>query len=100
METQLKNKLQKIVELINKLMVDPDIEIEFNIPEVEVSSESLDTPEDPYILVKYVVSKYTVPTRKITLGRTYLRNSPEKIADLVTFSIEAFKTEIDSVEMG
>ena len=101
MNADLKEKLDKVVLLINDLMVDPDIDIEYHIPEIAVTSGTDDLPSgDPYILVKYVVSEYTQPTRKIVLGRTYLKNTPEKIADLVTFSIESFKAEIDSVEMG
>jgi len=99
MTTELKDKLDKIVLLTNDLMVDPDIDIEYHIPEIAVTEGTPDT-KDPYILVKYVISEYNVHTRKITLGKTYLSYTPEKVADLVTFSIEQFKTEIDSVEMG
>ena len=100
MEKELKDKLDKVVLLINNIMVDPDIDIEYCIPEIATTTDTCDVSGDPYILVKYVVSKYNVPTRKIRLGKTYLANSPEKIADLVTFSIEQFKSDIDSVEMG
>ncbi|QSZ41268.1 hypothetical protein GJV85_03795 [Sulfurimonas aquatica] len=101
MNTELKTKLDEVVLLINNLAIDPDIDIEYHIPEIAVTEGTKDSASgDPYILVKYVVSEYTQPTRKITLGRTYLKETPQKIADLVTFSIEQFKTEIDSVEMG
>ena len=101
MKAEIKEKLDEVVILVNKLMVDPDIDIEYHIPGIAMTPGTSDTPDgDPYILVKYVVSQYTVPTRKIRLGRTYLLYSPQRIADLVTFSIEQFKTEIDSVEMG
>jgi hypothetical protein len=99
MQKELKDKLDKVVLLINDLMVDPDIDIEYHIPEIAVTDGTKDQ-KDPYIMVKYVVSEYTQPTRKITLGKTYLSYTAEKIADLVTFSIESFKSEIDSVEMG
>jgi hypothetical protein len=97
---QTKAKLEEIVQLLNHVMVDPDIDIEYCIPEVATTSESCDISGDPYINVTYVVSEYTKPTRKIRLTNTYLRNSAKEIANLVTFSIEQFKTEIDSVEMG
>ena len=100
MEKALREKLETIVERINTLMVDPDIDIEYCIPEVATTSENCDISGDPYILVKYVVSEYTRPTRKIRLTPKYLNNTPSEIANLVTFSIEQFKTEIDSVEMG
>ncbi len=100
MEKALKEKLEAIVGLVNNVMVDPDIDIEYCIPEVATTTETCDVSGDPYILVTYVVSEYTRPTRKIRLTDTYLRNTAKAIANLVTFSIEQFKTEIDSVEMG
>ena len=100
MKTELKEQLDEIVLLVNNLMVDPDIDIEYCIPEIATTSDSCDVSGVPYILVKYVVSEYTQPTRKIRLTEKYLNNTPEEIANLVTFSIEQFKTEIDSVEMG
>lgn len=99
-EEELKAKLENIVALVNNASVDPDIDIEYCIPDVATTTESCDVSGDPYIEVTYVVGEYTKPTRKIRLTTTYLQNTPEEIANLVTFSIEQFKTEIDSVEMG
>ena len=89
-EKEIKEKLEKTVALVNNAMVDPDIDIEYCIPGLE----------DPYILVIYVVSEYNKPTRKIRLGSTLLQSTAEKISNQVTSSIEEFKSEIDSVEMG
>jgi hypothetical protein len=99
-EQETKEKLEAIVALVNNVMVDPDIDVEYCIPDVATTSETCDVSGDPYILVTYVVSEYTKPTRKIRLTDTYLKNTAKAIANLVTFSIEQFKTEIDSVEMG
>ncbi|MBT8348412.1 MAG: hypothetical protein HKP62_03060 [Sulfurovum sp.] len=99
-EQETKEKLEAIVALVNNVMVDPDIDIEYCIPDVATTTDSCDVSGDPYILVTYVVSEYTKPTRKIRLTDSYLRNTAKAIANLVTFSIEQFKTEIDSVEMG
>jgi len=99
-EQETKEKLEAIVGLVNNVMVDPDIDVEYCIPDVATTANTCDVSGDPYITVTYVVSEYTKPTRKINLTDTYLRNSAEEIANLVTFSIEQFKTEIDSVEMG
>jgi len=99
-EQETKEKLEAIVALVNNVMVDPEIDIEYCIPDVATTSETCDVSGDPYILVTYVVSEYTKPTRKIRLTDTYLKNTAKAIANLVTFSIEQFKTEIDSVEMG
>lgn len=98
MKQELEKKLKTIVELVSKSMVDPDIDIEFCIPEVETTAGSCGVKADPYILVKYSENKYVA--RKIRLTDNYLRNTAEKIADLVTFAIEQFKEEIDSVQMS
>lgn len=100
MDKELKEKLEKIVALVGNASVDPDIEVEYCIADVEGTTETCDTSNDPYILVRYIVSNYTQPTRKIRLGSTMLLSTVEEIANQVTASIEAFKTEIDSVEMG
>ncbi len=100
MNKELKEQLEGVVALVSKVMADPDIDIEYCIPEVATTAETCDVSGDPYILVNYVVSINNVRTRKIRLGKTYLKKTPEEIANLVTFSIESFKGEIDSVEFG
>ena len=100
MEKVLKEKLEKVVKLVDNVGVDPEVNVEFHIPGVAMSSSDHNMSERPYILVEYVVSEYTKPTRKIHLTKGYLNHEAEAIADLVTFSIEQFKMEIDSVEMG
>ncbi|SFV52550.1 hypothetical protein MNB_SM-4-161 [hydrothermal vent metagenome] len=97
----LHQRLDQVLVLVNKSMVDPDIEIEYCVPDVETTISNCDIHSDPYILVTYVIGDYNKPTRKIRLRDTALRrNTPESIANQVTFSIEEFKGEIDSVQMG
>lgn len=98
MQHELKVKLETIVALVDKVMVDPDIDIEYFIPEVSVPSGSDNVSADPYLLVNYTEDKYV--KRKIRLTDKYLRNTAQEIANMVTFSIEQFKEEIDSVQMG
>ena len=100
MSQSKEKKLEEIIELVNKVQVDPDIEVEYCIPGVETTADSCSIDSEPYILVRYVVSEYTQPTRRIRLRDTYLEQSAEKIANLVTFSIEQFKGDIDSVEIN
>ena len=95
---QRKMKLEAIVRLVDKVVVDPDIDIEYCIPEIATTNEQCDVGKNPYLLVKYSEDKYV--QRKIRLTDNYLDNSADEIANLVTFSIEQFKAEIDSVQMG
>jgi len=89
---ELQARLDTVVELVNKASADPDIEIEY---------QAAQGSDDPHILVTYVVSEYNKPTRKITLKETVLsRNTPEDLANQITFAIEEFKGDIDSVGMG
>lgn len=98
MEQMVKEKLEKVVELVNNMMADPDIDIEFCVPDVKMDAESCNVSGDPYILVQYSEDKYV--TKKIHITEKYIEYSAEEIAKLVTFSIEQFKQEIDSVQMG
>jgi hypothetical protein len=98
MQKALQEKLEKIVALVDNAMVDPDIDLEYCIPEVVTTTDSCEVSGDPYILVKYSEDKYI--TRKIKLTPKYLEQTPEQISNLVTFSIEQFKEELDSVHMG
>lgn len=100
MEQETKAKLSEIVELVNKTMVDPDIDVDYYIPGVEVTLKEGDDSGDPFIRLTYVVSEYTRPTRTIHLGKTMMQSSAQEVANQVTFAIEEFKGEIDSVEMG
>ena len=97
---KIEEKLRKVVALIDNATLDPDIDIDYFIPGIEITLKTYDEFEEPYILVTYVVGEYTKPTRKIHLGKTILQSTAEEITNQVTFSIEEFKSEIDSVEMG
>jgi hypothetical protein len=97
MEAALKEKLETVVELVRNLMVDPDIDVEYVMPDGNTMDGSIEV-DDPYFLVKYSENKYV--TRKIRLTKRYVQGSAEEIANLITFSIEQFKEEIDSVQMG
>lgn len=98
MEQALKEKLEAIVEQLDVLMVDPDIDIEYCVPEVATTASSCDIYGGPYILVKHNENKYI--EKKIILSDNYLKKSAEEVANLVTFSIEQFKLQVDATQMG
>ena len=98
-EQALNGKLEEIVALVNNANADPDIDIEYCIPEVATTSESCDVSGDPYIHLKYVANGTHTMEQNIPLKRD-LDKTPEDLANLVTFKIEQFIEEIDSVENG
>ena len=99
MEKALKEKLEKVVELVNNVMVNPDVEVDYCIPEVATTSDSCDISGDPYIHLNYIANGTHNMEQNIPLKRD-LDKTPEDLANLVTFKIEQFIEEIDSVENG
>ncbi len=93
-------KLEKVIELVHNAMANPDIELEYCIPEVATTSETCDVSGDPYIEMKYAAGGTHVMKQKLPLKQHYLNKTPEDISNLVTFYIEQFIEEIDSVENG
>jgi len=47
------------------VLVDPDIELDYEIPDVSVTGENADVSGDPYIVVKYVVNGTHKQNQKI-----------------------------------
>ncbi len=94
-----KEKLEKVVALVNNAMVNPDIEIEYCKPEV-ATTETSAVSGDPYIHLKYTANGTHIMKQNIRIGSQYLTKTPEDIANLVTFHIEQFIEQIDSVESG
>jgi len=100
MTEELKEKLKKVVELVKNDMASPDIDIDFCIPEVETTSDKCDVSKEPYIEVRYTIEEGDVHSRKIKIRKKYQEMSAEDLANLITFYIEQFIEEIDSVEYG
>ena len=98
MQEVLKEKLATTVALIDNMMVDPDIDVEYCIPEVAMTVGDTDLKADPYILVKYSEDSYI--KRKFSFNDHYVEQSAEEIANFLTFSIEQFKEEVDSLKYG
>ena len=89
MEKALKEKLEKVVELVNNVMVNPDVEVEYC---------KLDG--NPCIHLKYNANGTHLMEQNIPIKHHYIEKTPEDIANLVTFYIEQFIEQIDSVENG
>ncbi|HSR73959.1 MAG TPA: hypothetical protein VLL31_03875 [Sulfurovum sp.] len=101
MQQAMKEKLEKVVELVNNVLVDPDIAIDYYIPEEITRNGVHDTTSgDPYVLLKYIVNGTHETEQKIPIKPNYLEKTPEDLANLVTFYIEQFMEEIHTVEHG
>ena len=95
-----KEKLEKVVELVNHTMANPDIELEYCVPEAATTTEPYGVSRDPYIHLKYISNGTHIMKQNVRIGPQYLTKTPEDIANLVTFHMEQFIEEIDSTEYG
>jgi len=95
-----KEKLQALVGLIDNIVVNPDVNVEYCIPGVLVTTEATGISGDPYIEFTYATDTLDPHTQHMPLTRNYLEKTPEDLANLFTFSLEQFMEEIDSRQYG
>ena len=100
MQKELIEKLEDVVDLIDHAVSNPDIELSYCIPEGAMTTDDSNVSGDPYIHLKYMVNGTNLTEQNIPIKKNYLKKTPADIANLVTFYIEQFVEEIDSVEYG
>ncbi|MCK5678438.1 MAG: hypothetical protein KAH72_08195 [Flavobacteriaceae bacterium] len=100
MQSELIEKLEDVVDLIDHAVSNPDIELSYCIPDVAMTADNANVSGDPYIHLKYMSNGTHTMEQNIPIKKNYLKKTPEDIANLVTFYIEQFVEQIDSVEYG
>lgn len=101
MSVEQTEKLQALVELVDKMSVDPDIDIEYFIPGVLVTAEG-GTGETggPFIQFSYSADGQSPHIQQMPLKQNFLDKTPQDLANLITFSVEQFMGEIDARAYG
>ncbi|MCS6999161.1 MAG: hypothetical protein RMH93_06180 [Aquificaceae bacterium] len=94
----LEEKFNLLAEEVRKNMVNPDVDIELCFPQ-EVD-QGCEVKSYPYLKVKYVIEGHDVYEKEIDIDPMYWEKDVKDIAGLVTFQIQQFMEEIDSVEYG
>jgi hypothetical protein len=97
-----KEKLQNVVEIINKVSVNPDVEVDYFIPGVLVTEGADGAGEigGPYVQFTYSVNGDDPHVQHMPLTHGYLEKDAEDLANLITFSLERFMEEMDSRQYG
>jgi len=97
-----KEKLQAAVGIIDKIAVDPDVNIDYFIPGVLVTADADGSGEagGPYVQFTYLMNGSDAHVQHMPLTHGYLEKTPQDLANLVTFSLERFMEEIDSRQYG
>jgi len=102
MLVEQKEKLQAVVGLVDKIAVDPDVNIDYFIPGVLVTDNADGNGDSggPYVKFAYASDGQAAHIQHMPLTRSYLEKEPQDLANLITFSLERFVEEIDSRQYG
>ncbi len=100
MLVEQKKKLQEVIRLIDKMEVNPDINVEYFIPGVLVTANGGDESGNPYIKFSYAPNSLKAHIQNVPLTRSYLEKTPQDLTNIITFSLERFMEEIDSRQYG
>ena len=92
MDKEIREKLEKLAQELKDVMVNPDVDIEIHFDE--------EGRKFPYVKVKYITEEHDVHEKDIEIAEDNLNKSVEELKEYVTFMIEQFMEEIDSVEYG
>ena len=92
--------LETFVGLIDNISVNPDVKIDYYIPDVLMTVDSRNMSSDPYVQFTYETNGNQPQVQYMPLKDNYLQKTPQDLANLVTFAIEQFTEEIDSTLYG
>ncbi|ADC89292.1 hypothetical protein Thal_0659 [Thermocrinis albus DSM 14484] len=92
------SKLELLAQEVRKNMANPDIDIEVCFPTEQEAG--CGTVSVPYLKVKYVVEGHSIHEKRIDIDPEYMDKDVKDLANFITFQIEQFMEEIDSVEYG
>ena len=92
--------LEAVVGLIDNISVNPDVTVDYYIPEVLMTVDNRNKSNDPYIQFTYEANGQHPQVQYMPLKDNYLQKTPQDLANLVTFSLEKFTEEIDSTFYG
>ena len=97
-----KEKLQAVVELIDKVSINPDINVDYFIPGVLVTDGADGSGDSggPYVQFTYALNGIDPHVQHMPLTHGYLEKEAQDLANLITFSLERFMEEIDSRQYG
>lgn len=95
---QMEEKFKLLAEELNKAMANPDLDVELCFP--QEAGEGCEPSAYPYLKVRYVVEGHDVYEKKIDIDPVYWEKDIKDLVNFVSFQIQQFMEEIDSVEYG
>ncbi len=100
MDKEIKEKFERLAKELKDVMANPDIDIEVCFKNVEEGEScKVDAPY-PYIKVRYITEEHDLHEKDIEIAPDHWGKDVNELKEYVTFMIEQFMEEIDSVEYG
>ncbi len=100
MDLRIKEKFQRLAEELNDMMINPDIDIEVCFEGIEQGDSCERNKPYPYVKVRYTTDEHNVHEKDIEISPDNWGKSVEELKEYITFMVEQFMEEIDSVEYG
>jgi hypothetical protein len=97
MDEQTVEKFKKLAQELKASVTNPDLEIDICFEGVEVS-EGCEPGKFPYVRVTYTTNEHNVHRKDIEISPDNWSKDVGELKDYITFQIEQFMEEIDSVE--
>lgn len=94
----MEEKFRALAEEVRKSMANPDIDMELCFP--SEADEGCELKKYPYLRVRYIVEEHDVYEKEIDIDPEYWEKDIKDLANFITFQIQQFMEEIDSVEYG
>jgi len=94
----LEEKFRLLSEEVIKNMANPDFMIHEGVG--LWAEEGCEVKKYPYLRVKYVVEGHDLYEKEIDIDPEYWEKDVKDLANFVSFQIQQFMEEIDSVEYG
>ncbi len=94
----LEKKFELLAEELKKVMVNPDLDLELCFP--DEMEEGCEVKKYPYLKVKYVIEGHDLYEKEIDIDPEYWEKDVKDLVNFVSFQIQQFMEEIDSVEYG
>ena len=103
MLVEQRERLQTAVGLIDNISINPDVDIDYFIPGVMVTTDGGHRESGgAFIQFSYASASDSLEPhiQHMHLTQAYLEKTPEDLANLATYSLERFMEEIDSRQYG
>ncbi|CAA6808594.1 MAG: Unknown protein [uncultured Sulfurovum sp.] len=98
MKAELREKLAKVVKMVDKKLGNPNVDLDYCIPGMTIAEEDSMATSEPYILLTCTLNEDYTHTQRVPIKENDFNKTPQEITNLVILFIEQFTEQCASVE--